>query len=157
MRALLLRAFVLFAWSALTAFGWNRFSPWGVPVTRGGAFDLAAARGGWHPISLLEAKELFDGNATVFVDARPRSEYAAGTIQGSFSLPSDDFEAAYPEIEMMVPPVGVDHVIFCSGGTCTDSVFVADQLKERGYERLWVLRDGYDAWARQSYPTEVPL
>lgn len=156
MKKVLFQSIALSVWSALTAVGWNHFSPWRIPLRQGGAFDIAAARGEWRRISTLEAKQLYDGGATIFVDARPRGDYEQGTVQGAFSLPADAFDTWYPNFEMQVPPMGVDHVIFCSGGTCTDSVQVANQLKDRGWERLWVMEDGYDAWLKAGYPVEAP-
>lgn len=154
---------LLLVWSALTALGWNLLSPWGIPLTRGGIFDIAAEQGGWLRISLLDAKDFFEQGA-IFIDARPMEEQKTGTIRGALSLPADELETVYPEFEMKVlgmgggpGPMNMDHVVFCTGGTCTDSVVVADWLTEIGYERVWVMEEGYDTWLAQSLPVEVPL
>jgi rhodanese-related sulfurtransferase len=165
MRRILVQSVLLVAWSVATALGWNALSPWGVPLTRGGVFDIAAEKGGWRRISILDARDVYDQELTIFIDARPKDEYQRGTIQGSLFLPADEFDRYYYEEDFESKilmrgggpgPMNADHIVFCSGGTCTDSVVVAEQLTELGYERVWVMEDGYDAWLNQDDPVEVP-
>jgi rhodanese-related sulfurtransferase len=164
MKRLVLQSVLLLCWSALTAVGWNLVSPWGIPLTRGGVFDIEAAEGGWRKISILDAWDLYQ-NGAIFIDARPIWEFKEGTIEQAYPLPVDDFEAYYPRFEMLyppppmgadLPPTGLDHVTFCTGGACTDSVLVARWLTERNHQRVWVMEEGYETWLEQGYPVGDP-
>jgi rhodanese-related sulfurtransferase len=150
----ILRTIIILAWSVGTALVWNAARSEGIPLTRGGILNIIAQREGFAFIILPEAKVKYD-NGAIFIDARPREEQEAeGTIFGAFSLPAPAFDEWYPEIEMQVAPIGMDHVIFCSGGTCTDSIDVAKRLREMGWERVFVMEEGYQDWAAAGYAVQ---
>jgi len=155
-KRVILRTVLIIAWSVGTALVWNATRSQGLPLTEGGVLSILAEKEGFACIMLPEAKEKYDAGA-IFIDARPMDEQDEGTIFGAFSLPAPAFDEWYPEIEMQVPPIGVDHVIFCSGGTCTDSIDVAKGLRERGFEQVFVMEEGYEAWLEQGYPTGDPM
>ena len=45
-------------------------------------------------------------------------------------------------------------MIYCQGGTCTDSIAVGQKLRELGFQRLHVFEDGYPAWVEAGYEIE---
>src|SRR5262245_14428600 len=49
-------------------------------------------------VSVSEATQQLDDPTTLFLDARPRSDYEAGHIKGALSFSNDDFQASYTEL-----------------------------------------------------------
>src|SRR6266404_5207998 len=55
-------------------------------------------------VTLAEARELWSGGATFFLDARAPADYAAGHIAGAVSLPAEEFDDHYPQVAAMLTP-----------------------------------------------------
>jgi rhodanese-related sulfurtransferase len=150
----IVRSVIILAWSVGTALVWNAARSEGIPLSQGGILNIIAQREGFAFIILPEAKTKYD-NGAIFIDARPREEQEAeGTIFGAYPLPAPSFEEWYPEIEMQVPHIGMDHVVFCSGETCTDSIDVAKKLRARGWEQVFVMEEGFQDWAAAGYDVQ---
>jgi rhodanese-related sulfurtransferase len=99
------------------------------------------------------AKQLFDQNAVVFIDARSSSDFEEGHIQGAFSLPLGEFDALIETIFQQIPPEQ-PIITYCSGRTCEDSHLVAQMLTDMGYEEVSVMIDGLPGWQMKGYPIE---
>ncbi len=84
-------------------------------VDEGQGADLAAVQAAMR-----------DGTA-ILVDARPRQDYEAGHLVGAFSIPFDDFGAPFERFQRVFPRE-TSLIVYCSGGTCTDSVEVRGKL-----------------------------
>lgn len=50
-------------------------------------------------LSLAQSKEAYDANAAVFVDVRDPAYYQAGHIPGAISIPLNEIETRYPELD----------------------------------------------------------
>jgi len=99
------------------------------------------------------AKELFDGEHAVFVDARPWGTYIEGHIQGSEVLPMDSVEERI-ELFLTKYPFSTHLVTYCSGRECEDSHLLAQLLMDIGYSNVSVFIDGYPLWEISGYPVE---
>ncbi|MCA9297445.1 MAG: rhodanese-like domain-containing protein, partial [Phycisphaerales bacterium] len=88
-----------------------------------------------------------------FIDARPRDEYDAGHIPGAFSLDANDAQALFLDMRDMF---GLDDpiVIYCQGGECHDSEYVAEMFVGDGYTGIHVFRGGYEAWTAAELETD---
>jgi rhodanese-related sulfurtransferase len=101
-------------------------------------------------ISPEDALELY-GRKALFIDARRTSEFNAGHIAGSRSMPvweSDVDERVgqlFEEGRDQQAPV----VIYCSGGNCEDSHMLAQKLWGVGFDNVLVYRDGYPDWVKR--------
>lgn len=104
-------------------------------------------------IDLIKAKELFDNEKAVFVDARPEFRYLESHVKGALSLSASQFIRQY---EIFKDKVTKDTplVIYCSSKRCDLSEIVAENLKEKGYTQLMVFSGGWDEWASANYPVE---
>jgi rhodanese-related sulfurtransferase len=94
----------------------------------------------------------------LFLDARLAPDYEYGHVPGALDLPiqGKDFEArlsAFLAGPKAVP--GNPVVVYCKGCCSTDSLFLAQRLKERGFARIKVFRDGYPGWARANFPSAL--
>ena len=100
------------------------------------------------------AKELFDSELAVFVDARPWDTYMEGHIQDSEALPMDSVEERM-EPFLMKYPFSAHLVTYCSGRECEDSHLLAQLLMDVGYSHVNVFIDGYPLWEESGYPVET--
>jgi rhodanese-related sulfurtransferase len=104
-----------------------------------------------------QAWEAFRKDA-LFLDARQPADYAQGHIPRALnlSLRAVDFEdrlrafLAGPK-EMRTNSV----VVYCSGCCSTDSLFLAQQLKDVGFTQIHIYRDGFPGWLRAGHSHAV--
>jgi rhodanese-related sulfurtransferase len=73
-------------------------------------------------------------------------------IPGALSLPEDDFDAAFAEIEGRLRRSG-GIVVYCSGFGCEASHLVARRLRERGLIAA-ILDEGIPAWEDAGLPMD---
>jgi len=104
-------------------------------------------------ISIDEAASLFKNNKAFFLDARPPDIYARGHIQGALNLPWENVEDQCFNIIDNIPP---DKIIitYCDGPTCHLCDFLADFLKELGYEHARALVNGWTVWNQHNLPVK---
>jgi rhodanese-related sulfurtransferase len=123
--------------------GWNSLS--------GRGFILGQSvfvQAGDEVVSATEAKALLDQGA-LFLDARPNDFWLMHRIKGALSLPEDDFEDRYSELEDRIRHAsGI--VVYCQGYGCEASHLVARKLRERGFPAV-VLDEGLPAWQDEGF------
>jgi len=149
---------------AITAgFARNYFNPKGIALfgqwdKEKGAISALSKDMPLIPVSLeiktiSEAKEIFDGSKTLFVDARGAEIYKEGHVKGAVSLPVDDFHATGQSfLEKYSPATAM--IVYCSGRECEDSHTLAGYLKDLGYANIRIMVDGYPGWEKGGYPVE---
>lgn len=101
-----------------------------------------------------EAEALFFAQAAVFLDARSQELFAEGHIQGSLSLPWDEFDQRFAAVMADIPqetPI----VTYCDGESCGLSKDLAMALLEKGYMNIQVLVNGWTLWQEKNLPIEV--
>ncbi len=96
---------------------------------------------------------------TFWIDARDPDLFGKGRIQGSNLLYFYEMNSYLPEIESQIAAVEpLALVIYCKGKTCTDSHHLAEDFFNKGYNNIFVYKDGYDDWLAAGYPVEgVPV
>lgn len=94
-------------------------------------------------VSAVEAKAWLDDGA-LFLDARPRDFWRMHRIHGALSLPEDDFDNGFSEVEPRIRRAS-RIVVYCQGYGCEASHLVARTLREEGF-RAVVLDEGLPAW-----------
>ena len=144
-----LRTLAILLLGAALGFGWNQWS--------GRGFDLRAnalIKPGDEEIKPAEAKKRFDRGA-LFIDARPALIFKMERIPGAVSLPSDQFDEAFPPLEPRLRN-SMDIIVYCSGFGCDASHVVSRKLKERGIPAV-ILNEGWPAWKDAGYPSQSDL
>jgi rhodanese-related sulfurtransferase len=87
----------------------------------------------------------------VFVDARPRADFATARITGAFSVPGD--VSADPAVMQAV--LAADTVIvYCDRPQCGLSMRAARRLRELGARGVRVLGKGWPAWFAAGFPAQ---
>ena len=131
--------------------GYNFLSAGGIPIV--GEHPREVLDGIVPEISLAEAKDLFDSEGIVFVDARSSGEHARKRIKGAVSIPYGEF-VRYPSI-----PDGVVKaeklVIYCGSAKCNLALKLADQFVSLGITHIEVFAGGLKEWDREGYPVEA--
>jgi rhodanese-related sulfurtransferase len=139
------RVLVLIGVGIVLGLAWNTWSGRGLALTAN-----VYLKPGEETILVAEAKRRFDRGAVLFIDARPRMIYDLQHIPGALSLPEDEFDAYFKELEPRLRG-RYDIAVYCSGFGCEASHIVARKLKERGIAAV-VLLDGIPAWEDAGYP-----
>ena len=115
--------------------------------------DLAAAylgdRDQLEQVSREElVRRLADGDVIV-IDVRPPSEFAAGHIAGSRSIPIDRLARQLRNL-----PDDVEVVAYCRGPYCVFADEAVRLLRRRG-RNARRLEDGFPEWREAALPTEI--
>jgi putative oxidoreductase len=107
-------------------------------------------------ISLTQAKELYNKNQAIFVDARKSAFYKQEHIKGSSDLPVILFDLMYPLFQFTVAQTegAKDKTIVVYGGTFSRrfDLELARLLKAKGMGHVVALKD-YSGWS-QVFPLE---
>jgi rhodanese-related sulfurtransferase len=126
---------------------WNSLS--------GRGFDLGQSvftQAGDQLISASDARAWLDEGA-LFLDARPRDFWRMSRIPGALSLPEDDFDEAFAELEPRLRQ-NLSLIVYCSGYGCESSHIVARKLRQRGFPAV-ILDEGLPAWQDEGYSLDT--
>ncbi len=112
------------------------------------------------PLQTLAGDQAWEAfqNQALFLDARQPAEYVYGHIPGAVNLPlrAVDFE---DRLQVFLASPGTKPmdlvVIYCSGCCSTDSLFLAQRLKDAGFKRIQIFQDGFPGWLRAGHPHVV--
>jgi rhodanese-related sulfurtransferase len=148
--------------SIISAFTVNFFSPAGIALV--GQWDeslgVIAAKAKSDVFSgeleikhVKIAKQFFDSDKAVFVDARSLENFEDGHIKGAESLPLGQFNNLIEAFKEKYPADTII-VTYCSGRTCDDSHRLEQLLFDNGYVNVSVFIDGYPGWKAEGYPIE---
>jgi len=155
LKKVLIQAPALIVLAGLIAVGVNQIRSDGIPLVSDWLAEnrFVDDAGDSLIISLSDAKTRFAANEILFLDARPRSEYARGHIQGALSLPWQEAENRFIEI---AESLSADKTIiaYCDGETCDLSHELALFLKEMGFADVRVLVNGWSVWLQAGLPTD---
>lgn len=150
MRGSILRAFLV----VLLSSGWGLVVNWVSP--RGLPF-ITPPKPQPKPeeiIQLDRARELWEGSLALFLDARAAEDYAAGHIANARSLPADQFEEHFANVEPMLTAFPTT-VVYCDGTICDLSHRLQAQLRLMGYTNVFMMTNGWTSWSAAGLPTET--
>lgn len=129
-------------------------TPTSVTPTPGEVAPAQAAPAADEPlqlrITLAQARKLFE-RGTPFLDARTDEEFRAGHIAGAFHLPSDAFDRPGGADDLKFLDQNAPVVIYCGGGDCHASEYVAIRLEQAGFKSYHIMIDGFPAWKAAGY------
>jgi len=157
-------AIVIFLFSSVVGLIYNSVYPKGIPLIRkrvkvGDTLLITPTeqRPDTQPVSRALGREetfaAYESGGAVFLDARPRSDYEEGHIEGALSLPEFHFDDVYPQLsELLTPQTHI--IVYCQGRDCDESIIVAERLVEMGHRRVDVFLGGWPEWEDAGYPAE---
>ena len=140
MRALLLQALVILALAATaTVLTW-KFHP------RAPALYLQQDALAEGEISIGKALEWEEAGGVIWLDARAEAKFAAGHIPGAILLNEFDFNQQLMESFHLVANQDQPLVVYCGSHSCKASTKIANELRDKGFNDVYVLKGGWDAW-----------
>jgi rhodanese-related sulfurtransferase len=87
------------------------------------------------------------GDKFLLVDVREESEFAKDHLPGAIHMGKGVIER---DIEMRVPDLGAELVLYCGGGF--RSALAADNLQKMGYTNVISMDGGIRGWREKGYP-----
>lgn len=107
-------------------------------------------------ITLREAYELFEQGAW-FLDARSRSDFDAGFIEGAIWMPAFHASTNAGQDDLNFIPEGDVVIIYCTGGDCDASKNTQRRLALLQYNfDVRILGKGYIDWIEADLPVTLP-
>lgn len=117
------------------------------PATRLASASQSEGQSAVTLISLEEMRVLATQAEVLLLDARPDLFFQMGHIPGAANLPKDGFAVAFVKLEPHLRSGAFrQFVIYCSGGDCEDSAFVARELARAGIGPLAIFEGGWEVW-----------
>ena len=89
----------------------------------------------------------------VFIDARKDEEYEEGHIPGAYQIDNYNVDRDFPIVDSILRDARII-AVYCGGGECADSIYLATELETRGILR-WNIRlfeGGIKAWKGEQFP-----
>jgi molybdopterin/thiamine biosynthesis adenylyltransferase/rhodanese-related sulfurtransferase len=108
---------------------------------------LDEARSAIKQIDIDEARWMLDHSGTVLIDVRESDEWRQGHIPQAVGIPRGFLEL---RIEEKVPDHQTPVILQCASGT--RSLLAARSLREMGYENVYNLTGGFNAWKDRGLP-----
>lgn len=105
-------------------------------------------------IGIERAVELFDEGLAQFLDARHRDEFLESRIMGAHHVPLEAFRRGRTPEVLEFFAFDTPLVVYCGGGDCEASEDVAIRLQQSGFQRIYILHDGFPAWLDAGLPVE---
>jgi len=108
---------------------------------------LDEARASIKQVGAEEARDLMKNSGAVVVDVRESDEWRQGHIPEAIFIPRGFLEL---RVEDKVPDHKAPVILQCASGT--RSLLAARTLREMGYENLYSLNGGFNAWKDKGLP-----
>jgi adenylate cyclase len=98
-----------------------------------------------------EAHDLWQQDATLFVDVRTAAEFAEGHIAGAISCPEEEFEQRSPALMPRLERARAI-VVYCKSIDCGKSLWAAIRLRGEGLTQTRIYPAGWYDWTRHELP-----
>jgi len=109
--------------------------------------ELIRGRGDKSQISPVEATLLINREDAQILDVREASEFASGHLPEARNIPVDKLAERIGELEKFKDkPI----IVCCASGMRSGKA--CGELKKQGFDRLYNLAGGVDAWVGAGYP-----
>lgn len=107
------------------------------------------ARPSGNSVSPVEATQLINREDAHIVDVREADEYAAGHLPEAKNIPTGKLADRIGELEKFKDkPI----IVCCASGMRSNKACA--ELKKQGFEKLYNLAGGVDAWVGAGYPVK---
>jgi rhodanese-related sulfurtransferase len=103
-------------------------------------------------ISLEKAKELYESQGVLFIDARHDFEYKMGHIRGAINIVLKEIDTHRILLESI--PKEKMLIVYCDGAECNSSIELALKLMELKFTNVKVFFGGWQEWKANNLPIE---
>ncbi|HYB90555.1 MAG TPA: molybdopterin-synthase adenylyltransferase MoeB [Candidatus Binataceae bacterium] len=108
---------------------------------------LDEARAQVKQVDIDQARQLMETPGAAVIDVRESDEWRQGHLPDAIALPRGFLEL---RIEEKVPDRKTPLIVHCASGT--RSLFAARTLREMGYENVYNMAGGFNAWKDRGLP-----
>jgi rhodanese-related sulfurtransferase len=103
-------------------------------------------------ISLEKAKELYESQGVLFIDARHDFEYKMGHIRGAINIVLKEIDTHRILLESI--PKEKMLIVYCDGAECNSSIELALKLMELKFTNVKVFFGGWQEWKANNLPID---
>lgn len=103
-------------------------------------------------ISLVKAKEVFESENALFVDARHEFDFQQGHIRGAVNVSLKDFDIHVAHVNKI--PKDRLLIVYCDGAECNSSIELSVKLMESGFTNVKIFFGGWQEWISAKLPIE---
>lgn len=109
--------------------------------------EVARLLRGYRTVRPAELTALINRENALVVDLSPNNDFLKGHIAGSRSVQMSQFD---PESKLLAPAKALPVVVTCRNGQA--SATAAKRLKKAGFEKVYWLDGGVQAWEQADLP-----
>ncbi len=109
---------------------------------------------GIHYIDTGAARFFYESGLGTIIDARSPAQYNEGHLPGAILCYFYELDGYLTDL---LAAAGFDTplMIYCIGEDCEDSRFLAEALREMGYQLIYIYLGGYGGWQEAGLPVEA--
>lgn len=108
-------------------------------------------------VSTAQLRQILADNSAVVLDARKRSEYAAGHIPGAVNVDATESGAVAAVEQVVAGDKGAALVLYCNGPFCQASRHLGERLVASGFTDVRRYQLGMPIWRALGGPTAIEL
>ncbi len=149
---MLVQACLILLLSSAVGIAVNTFRPDGLDLLNAQQSELEVDRESGE-IALKDATLLFASGRAMFLDARSQWEFEQGHIQGAVSMPVDEFDYWFPQLESKLR-AAPNLITYCDGERCPLGHELTEKLQAQGLDNVFVLKNGWTRWNTEGLPVE---
>lgn len=113
-------------------------------------FEESSQENGFSEIRFVnyeQVKQLVGKKGVQFIDARAEDFFNEGRIGNAINCHPWKDGMPFIDVEkLMKLPKDKTYIVYCTGGTCTDSHEIAEKMLQLGFKKVFVYHEGYDEW-----------
>ncbi len=110
---------------------------------------LTRRMAGIHEVDPVAAVQLINHEDAVIIDVREQSEWSQGHLPGARHIPLADLPKYMQELEKHR-----GHHVICQCASGMRSARAAASLKKAGFDKIYSLKGGINAWRSAGLPVE---
>lgn len=115
------------------------------------ANELHGTLRGGRRLSPVEAVRLSNDRDARFVDVRTPADFKRGHVIGAINVPASKLEEHKKELAKLQ---GTPLVVYCALGATAPGV--VEKLRKQGFEEVYAMRGGINAWQQAGLPISNP-
>jgi rhodanese-related sulfurtransferase len=108
---------------------------------------------GPESIDINEAASYYERQDYLFIDARSEADYNQCHIKNAMSLPEHEFDQFIDRFMTQTNPQQ-KLITYCGSADCQLSVHLAEKLYFMGFDQVYHLTGGLDAWLDENLPVQ---
>jgi len=116
--------------------------------------DVPEFSSGPQRIDINEAADCFHKKDYLFIDARSKADFLSGHIKNAINLPEHRLDM-YLDAFMAQTSPQIKIITYCGSADCPLGAHLAEKLYYMGFEQVYYLAGGLDAWRDKNLPVKL--